>query len=235
LHSVHELRNGGDRFDSISFRQARSRYDAPCPQDLYKTMTNVDPGREGRREQKKRETMQRIAMTGLLLFVRKGFDQTTLDEIAAEAGIARRTFFHYFKSKEDVLLAYMDGGGFANMLRAALLAEPTDQTPLSAIYESLQKTLGVQQTDVATEVDRLLHSTDALRARMQAGAVETERIVFETLCERWPDADKVSLRMAAMAGIGAMRVAKEAWRQDGRKTPLADYLRESFGALEGLR
>lgn len=197
-------------------------------------MSEIDVSQEGRREQKKRETMQRIGQTGLKLFLEKGFEQTTLDEIAAEAGIARRTFFHYFNSKEEVLLAYMDGGGFAKALRAALLAQSTDQSPLSSVKGGLLQMLDVQETQVATEVDRLLHSTEALRARLQTGIIETERVVFETLGEMWPDADRVSLRMAAMAGIGAMRIAKEAWRREERKAPLATYLRESFAALDGL-
>jgi len=197
-------------------------------------MIDNDPSRDGRREQKKRETMLRIGKTGLQLFVEKGFEQTTLDEIAAEAGIARRTFFHYFKSKEDVLLAYMDGGGFAKGLRAALIAQPTEQPPLSALQNALRAMLCFQETEVATEVDRLLHSTEALRARLQNGMVETERTVYEALCERWPALDPVALRVIAMAGIGAMRIAKETWRQEGRKQPLANYLDKSFSALEGL-
>lgn len=195
---------------------------------------DMDTHSEGRREQKKRETMQRIGQTGLTLFLEKGFEQTTLDEIAAEAGIARRTFFHYFKSKEDVLLAYMDGGAFAKTLRAAILAQPTDQSPLAALQNALRQMMSVHETATATEVDRLLHSTEALRARLQAGIVETERIVYETLCEQWPDANRVALRMAAMTGIGAMRIAKEAWRQADRSRPLAHYLEESLAALEEL-
>lgn len=197
-------------------------------------MTEIDPSGEGRREQKKRETMQRIGRTGLMLFVKKGFEETTLDEIAAEAGIGRRTFFNYFKSKEDVLVAYMDGGGFGKGLRAALLAQPTDQSPLAALQAALREMICVQETEVATEVDRLLHSTETLRARMLANVGETERIAYETLCERWPDVDRMTLRMTAMMGIGALRLAKEAWRQGGRKLPLADYIGESFAALGRL-
>ena len=74
----------------------------------------------------------------------------------------------------------------------------------------------------------------ALRARMQAAYVETEQSVFEALCELWPEANKASLRIAAMVSIGAMRVAKEAWRLDGGKQPMAKYLRESFATLEEI-
>ena len=55
---------------------------------------------KGLRERKKRETLQRITETGLKLFVENGYEATTLEAIAAEASIARRTFFYYFKSKK---------------------------------------------------------------------------------------------------------------------------------------
>ena len=82
----------------------------------------------GLRERKRRETHDRLVRTGLELFVENGFEATTLDAIAAAAGISRRTFFYYFKSKEDVLLA-QEGSGFSQALRAAILEEATDQTP----------------------------------------------------------------------------------------------------------
>jgi hypothetical protein len=44
--------------------------------------------------------------SGLKLFVANGYEATTLEAVAAAAGISRRTFFHYFKSKEELLLAW---------------------------------------------------------------------------------------------------------------------------------
>ncbi len=61
--------------------------------------------RQGVRERKRRETLQRITDAGIRLFVEKGYEATTLDEIAAAAGISRRTFFYYFKSKDEILLS----------------------------------------------------------------------------------------------------------------------------------
>ncbi len=66
---------------------------------------------EGVRERKRRETRQRIAETALRLFLANGYENTSLDTIAAEAGISRRTFFSYFKSKEDILFVWQSGGG----------------------------------------------------------------------------------------------------------------------------
>jgi AcrR family transcriptional regulator len=191
-------------------------------------------GREGRREWKKRETLKRIVEAGLRLFVKNGYEGTTLDEIAAEAGIARRTFFYYFKSKEAILMAYLDGG-FARSSVRLLRAQPTDQAPLTAVLNSFSQSMSWFESEEAIVVDTLLGSTEALRARMQANYVETEHLIFEALCELWPQPERTaSLRIAAMASVGAMRVAKEAWRQEEGKRPLAEHLRESFAALERI-
>jgi len=194
-------------------------------------MTDISTKTEGLRERKKRETMARIAQTGLRLFVQNGYEGTTLDEIAAEAGIARRTFFYYFKSKEAILLAYIDGG-YVKTLPPTLRAQPTDQTPLSAVYNSLLQLVSAHETAEAIVVDRLLGSTEALRARRQAAYIEMEQAVFTVLCEMWPRKDPAALQIVAMVSIGALRLAKQTWRQDGGKQPLAKYLQESFATLE---
>ncbi len=73
-------------------------------------MESSPPREEGLRERKRRETLHRIAEQGLKLFLSNGYEATTLDAIAEAAGISRRTFFYYFKSKEEILLAWQDGG-----------------------------------------------------------------------------------------------------------------------------
>ncbi len=189
---------------------------------------------EGLRERKKRETLLRIAETGLKLFVKNGYEKTTLDEIAAEAGIARRTFFYYFKSKEAILLAYLDGG-FAKKIRPILLGQPTDQTPLRAARSAIIELMTSHDPEEALVVTKLLISTESLRARMTGAFAEMEQAVYDSLCELWPAPERrPSLRMVALVSIGAMRIAKEAWlREDGRQ-PLSRYLEEAFDTVESL-
>ena len=62
----------------------------------------VQAGHPGRRRVTSREELEQAAFT---LFAARGFDATTVDEIAAAAGIGRRTFFRYFPSKESLLPA----------------------------------------------------------------------------------------------------------------------------------
>ena len=184
------------------------------------------------RERKRRETLARIAETGLRLFMENGYEATTLDAIAAAAGISRRTFFYYFKSKEDLLLTW-EGGGFPQALRPAMLGESSDQAPLEAARKCLLKLASRYETKESIVVDRLLRSTEALRARKEAVFVEIERALVEAMCELWPaPTRRDALRMVAMMAMGTLRLALDNWRQENAKQPLVHYLRQNFELLK---
>jgi len=194
---------------------------------------SVSADKEGLRERKRRETLRRIAEIGLKLFVERGYEATTLEVIAAAAGISARTFFHYFKTKDEVLQFWQGGGGFLEAVGAALLQKSTGQTPLQAVRHCLLKLLPRYDSENSVVVDRIWHSTDALLAHKQAFFVQLEQTVFAALCESWPLPDRrPALRMTAMLSVGAMRLAIEARRQDSRTRPLTEYLQESFAVLE---
>jgi len=187
-------------------------------------MQDIATKNEGLRERKKRETLKRIAETGLKLFIAHGYEGTTLEAIAEAAGISRRTFFYYFKSKEEVLLAWQ-GSGFLDALRPAMLEESPRQAPLDAVRHCLLKLISRFETKESIIVDRLLRSTEALRARKQAIFIEMEEAPFAAMRELWPQPKRrTTLRMVAMVSMGAMRLAVEDWRQAGGKRSLADYL-----------
>ena len=63
------------------------------------------------RQFKKQQAREALFNAALDLFFKKGFDQTTVDEIADQAVVSRRTFFRYYASKEDVLVSWMDDMG----------------------------------------------------------------------------------------------------------------------------
>jgi AcrR family transcriptional regulator len=76
------------------------------------------------REQTRNVMRALIAQTALGLFAEKGFDATTIDEVAVAAGVSRRTLFNYFKSKEDLAL-----GGLSDQARRSRIASPNDPLP----------------------------------------------------------------------------------------------------------
>ena len=186
---------------------------------------------EGLRERKRRQTRRRIAEAALRLFLEKGFDETTLDEIATAADISRRTVFHYFDSKDAILLAWQSGA--EELFRRALADASSDRSSIDVVRDALLTMVSKYETREAIAIDRLLRSTEALRARKQADYKRQEEALFTALAEKWPAPEKrVRLRIVAMMGIGAMRIAAEVWSAEQGTRPLELYLREAFTALD---
>jgi AcrR family transcriptional regulator len=187
---------------------------------------------EGLRERKRRQTLERIAEAGLKLFIKNGYEATTLDSIATAAGISRRTFFYYFRSKEGVLLAWQ-GGGYKEALRPTMLEQSRNQTPLDAARKCLLKLVLRYETKESVIVDKLLRSTEALRLCKEAVYVQMEQTLAEAMYEMWPDAARRNeFRLVAMVAISALRLALDNWRQTNAERPLAFYLRQSFALLK---
>ena len=193
------------------------------------------PKKEGLRERRRRETLRRIADTGLRLFLRNGYEATTLDAIAEEAGISRRTFFYYFKSKEEIILVWQSG--LAEAIRRVVLEQSTRQTPLDAVKSALVGLTISYESDQARkqmmEIDRFIRSNETLRAREATKYAQQEQAVFEALCAMWPQPKRrQALRVVAMISIGAFRLAIDRWSQDEGKRPFAAYLRDCFANIE---
>jgi AcrR family transcriptional regulator len=186
---------------------------------------------QGLRERKRHQTSERIIEKGLKLFVKHGFEATTLEAIAQAAGISRRTFFYYFKSKEGILLAAHDSG-FREALGPMMLEESPDQAPLDAVQSCLIKLASRHETRESIVFDRLMQSTEALRARKEAVFVETEQILLQAMCELWPaPGRRDGLRLVAMVAMGTLRLALDKWKANDAAHPLAYYIRQGFALL----
>jgi AcrR family transcriptional regulator len=186
---------------------------------------------QGTRERKQRDTRLRIAEVAMALFLKDGYDATTLDAIAEQAGISRRTFFSYFKSKEDIVLAMQSESWDA--VRAELLAVSPDEAPLDAVLRVMKNHAALYESDQLLAIDRMMRASETLMARKPAAYAAQEVSLYATLCEVWRQPRRrPALRMVAMASIGAMRVALESWSsQDGRQ-PLSRFLDQAFASLK---
>lgn len=183
---------------------------------------------EGLRQRKRRETLQRISEVGLDLFVAKGYEATTLDEIAAAAGISRRTFFYYFDSKEDILRASV--GSYADELKALVIESASaGVAPLDVVRDAVLKLVASQRETRMIATARLVRQSETLRARNQGRLRQLEQAVLEGLCELWPRKEnRDRWRLIAMISIGALRLASDTWIEQDGKRPLAKYVQEMF-------
>jgi AcrR family transcriptional regulator len=209
-------------------REATSRYVAP----RQVTSGPGTPRPEGLRERKRRETFQRIADVGLRLFLAKGYEATTLDEIAAAAGISRRTFFYYFESKDDVLLAQLTG--YEEIIKESILERSPAEAPIDVARHALLKAATRFPAPQSLAFARLMRESQALRARQHGiGFLRFEQVLYETLRELWPAKGRRDrLRLVAMAAMCAMRLASDTWIEEDGKRPLSKYIQDAFRDLK---
>ena len=183
----------------------------------------------GLRERKRQETLARITEVGLRMFNDRGFEATTLDAIAEAAGISRRTFFHYFKSKDDILLAQT---GMGDSLSKALETRRPEARPVEALREAVLGLLANYAPEELMALDRLMLSSQAVQARKRATYLQDEKTLYVALSHHWPHEDPMALRLIAMMSIGVIRIAMENWRQTDCRQPLQHHIDHGFTALE---
>lgn len=137
--------------------------------------------RPGRRPLTTREHLGELALD---LFVERGFESTTVDDIALQAGIGRRTFFRYYASKNDVVWGDFDAG--LAVLRDGLAAAPADQPLFEALVESV---LAFNRLDPDTEplhrrrMDLILH-VPALQAHSTLRYASWRAVIAEFVALR---------------------------------------------------
>lgn len=186
----------------------------------------------GLRARKKQDTARRIETAALGLFGRDGFDDTTVEAIAAAADISPRTFFHYFATKEDVALA--DYADRLERVTRTLEAQPAKSPP----WKALAAAFGAVAVDYESERDALVRrfaimvGSPAVFARslqLQAG---WEDAVAAVLSDRMgtPEPD-LEPRLLAAAGLAAMRSAMRHWLATGAASGLPDVVQSCFRRL----
>jgi AcrR family transcriptional regulator len=192
-------------------------------------MTKQDATTEAWRVRKAQLTHARIADVGMRLFLEAGFDQTTVDAIAAASDISRRTFFHYFESKEAVVDTWADE--LNDSVRSDIAAQPQGTSPWQAIRQALSELAVRFETTEARAIDELMASTTTLQLRKQASYARQEQVVYVALTQKYGEHHERQLRLVAMVAVGCLRVAMERWRAADRpRAPLA-YVEEAFDSV----
>jgi AcrR family transcriptional regulator len=167
-------------------------------------LLEIDPPRPGLRERKKAKTRAAIQESALRLFRDKGYEATTVDEIADAAEVSPSTFFRYFPAKEDVVM-YDE---LDPIIFEALAAQPPGLSTIAALRASIREVFGrVTAEDLAKQDDRaaLIFSVPELRMRMLDELMSVMQVFAEKLAHRMgkrPDDFAVQSLIGAMAGVG---------------------------------
>ncbi len=184
----------------------------------------------GLRQRKRQQTTDRIIQTALQLFLDHGFEATSLDAVAAAAGISRRTFFNYFISKDEILISLQAGMGDA--MAAAVRGADPGLRPLDAVAAAFQQVVAQFPPDKMLVMDRLMRRNAAVQATKQASYAQHEQKLSAALRDRWPDpARETALRLIAVLAVGALRLSMEEWAKHGGQRAIGELLQEAFAAL----
>jgi AcrR family transcriptional regulator len=166
----------------------------------------------GLRERKKRQTRTALIDAALELFLRQGYEHTTVDQIAEAVEVSQRTFFRYFAGKEDLLAYYM--GTAEETLIAALTARPAGEPPFVAAAEAFRAFFrffgeaGPEERERFDRTRRVLEAEPTLLWAHHTRMGQIEQRLATVLAERMgvdPAVDPRPRIVVAMVG-GAVRV-----------------------------
>ena len=108
----------------------------------------------GLRERKKHQTREALIDAAFELFSAQGYETTTIDQIAAQAGVSPRTFFRYFGGKEELALDFTVE--FEELVTAALAVRPEDEPPLTALVHAFRSFLQAMRASAGEDRERFL-------------------------------------------------------------------------------
>ncbi|KUN09644.1 TetR family transcriptional regulator [Streptomyces yokosukanensis] len=152
------------------------------------------------------------------LFLERGYEQTTVDDIVALAGVGRRSFFRYFPSKEDVV--FPDHERCLADMTAFLATDDEEHEPVRRVCDAARLVLGMYAENPSFSVQRyrLTKQVPGLRAYELSVVWRYERALAGYLRDRFADRPDGTLRadVVAAAVVAAHNNALRSWlRSDG--------------------
>lgn len=173
----------------------------------------------GLRARKHRRTREAIRDAALRLFVERGYDDTSVEEIAGAADVAPRTFYRYFASKEAVIF---DDPDAEETLRRVLAHPRPGEGDAELIARAVLEAM-LSNEERVKRARRIIDATPALRARALQRVEQTADLIAENLPSAAARAGSAGVaarlraRVLAHAIAAAVRVAFFAWIESGRR------------------
>lgn len=200
------------------------------------------PGRHSTlRAQRRAETQRAIQAHAVRLFSERGYDATTVTDVAEAAGVSPMTVYRHFATKEDLVLVDQRERLVAERIAASSAAQPLVRRIGKALVDAAAALTGGGNGDDPTANEqfllarlRLMIATPALRAKHLDNNYALQQAIVDALGDGAADPDTAfHAHAAAGACLAAMHTALVRWAEDDGRTELPDLIAKALAAAFG--
>jgi AcrR family transcriptional regulator len=188
------------------------------------------------REQRRAETQRAIQAHAIRLFTTRGYDATTVADVAEAAGVSPMTVYRHFPTKEDLVLVDEYGALIAGRIAASPAGQPLVRRIAGALVESaavLTHDRNAEEQFLLARL-RLMISTPALRAKHLDNFYALQQAIVQGLGDDGTDPDATfRSHAAASACLAAMHTALVRWAEDDGRADLSDVIAKALAAAFG--
>ncbi len=174
----------------------------------------------------------RLELAAMELYGERGYEQTTVAEIAKRAGLTERTFFRHFADKREVL--FSGAGALEELLVSTVAAAPESAAPIDAVAIGIEAAgvLLQERREFARQRQSIIAANRELQERELIKLASLASAIAATLRRRGVTEPAASL--SAEAGIAVFRIAFERWVDEADPEDLSRLIRESFDELKSV-
>jgi AcrR family transcriptional regulator len=174
----------------------------------------------------------RLEQAALELYTERGFEQTTVAEIAKLAGLTERTFFRHFADKREVL--FWGAGALQELLVSAVAGAPPSATPIASISSAIEAAGAVfqERRESALLRQSVIAANTELQERELIKLASLASAMAGALRERGVREPVASL--SAEAGIAVLKIAFERWISETSSQDLPRLIGELFNELKAV-
>jgi AcrR family transcriptional regulator len=168
----------------------------------------------------------------MALYGERGYDNTTVAEIAARAGLTERTFFRHFTDKREVL--FWGSSRLQALMVEAVASEPESASPLDAVAAAIEAAgvLLQERREFARQRQAIIAASPELRERELIKLASLASALADTLRQRGLEEPVASL--AAEVGIAVFKIAFARWVEESNQKALPEVMRESLDELRAV-
>lgn len=187
----------------------------------------------GLREMKKERTRSDIVRIATRMFAIRGFDEVTVDEIAAEAEVSHRTFYRYFATKEELVLGPLRHG--LDDFVTEFAQRPSSESVIASVRGVIMDLAANYEHDLDNDRQRasLVRTTPSLQQRQYERHTAFENAMVPLIAQRLDVDPADDIRPALIAGcaVAAIRAATSQWLLGEATRPLMPLVEQALAML----